>query len=149
MNTSTRLSFAAVLLVGIVAGLCLSACPHKEGFEGNNDKGFCLKIGNPEKNVYVDVKSQDAFDDALIKVKKSGGDFKINYLCKEGANVQTEYNPEHPEHCNKAAKDAESETTDRVAAGDPNATQKIRSPNPDDLTAVLATFAQPSPTPSP
>lgn len=145
MNTSTRISFASVLLVGIAVALCLSACPNKGEMADNNDKTFYLKIGNPSKGIYLDIKNQDDFDKALIKVKDNGGDFKITYLCKEGANAQSDYDPKHHESCDKSAQSAESEMANRVAAGDPNATQHVRVANPDDLAAVLATFATPAP----
>ena len=147
MKISSRVSSAAVTMVAIVGALCSSACPHGKVFS-DSDKGFFLKIGNPDKKVYVDVKSQDDFDAALIKVKKNGGDFKIDYLCKEGANAQNDYNPERHDPCNKAAQAAESQAADRVAAGDPNATQRVQVASPSDLAAVLASFAEPSPTPS-
>jgi hypothetical protein len=149
MKTSTRMSFAALTIIVIVAGLCLSACPHKEDIADDNDKRFFLKIGHPDRNGYADVKSQDDFDAALIKVKNHGGDFKIRYLCKEGANAQDPYNPEHHEPCDKTAQAVGSEAADRVAAGDPNATQHVRADSPQDLQAVLATFVEPSPTRAP
>lgn len=151
MNTSARISFTAVTIVAIAAAICLSACP-RNGVGVDNDKRFFLKIGNPDKNTYVDVTSQDAFDAALIKLKKKGGDHKIRFLCKEGANAQDDYDPEDPKHhevCNKTGQAAESEAADRVATGDPNATQHVRANSPKDLEAVLATFVEPSPTPTP
>ena len=149
MKTSTRISFAAVTIIGIATALCLSACPAKEA-STNNDKRFFLKIGK-DKDSFVDVTSQDAFDTALIRLKKNGGDRKIRFLCKEGGQVQDEYDPEDPNHhpvCNKTSQAAQSEAKDRVAAGDPNATQHVRANSPSDLEAVLAAFVEPSPTAS-
>lgn len=151
MKISARISFAAVTIVAIAAVLCLSACPRNE-ISADKDKRFFLKIGNPDTGAYVDVTSQDAFDAALIKLKKNGGNHKIRFVCKEGANEQDDYDPEDPQHhemCNKTNQAAESEAADRVAAGDPNATQHVRANSPKDLEAVLATFVEPSPTPTP
>jgi hypothetical protein len=149
-TASGKSNFTGLVIIAIAAAFCLSACPNNK-ISADNDKRFFLKIGK-DKDSYVDVTSQGAFDAALIKLKKNGGDHKIRFLCKEGANAQDDYDPEDPKHhelCNKTNQAAEFEAADRVAAGDPNATQHVRANSPKDLEAVLATFVEPSPTPAP
>jgi hypothetical protein len=150
-TASGKSNFAGLVIIAIAAAFCLSACPHNKFGADNNDKRFFLKIGK-DKDSYVDVTSQGAFDAALIKLKKNGGRHNIRFLCKEGANVQEDYDPEDPNHhelCNKTSQAAESEAADRVAAGDPNATQHVRTNSTKDLEAVLDTFVEPSPTSAP
>ena len=147
MNTFTT-SFVAVTVALVVSAFCFSACPsNKLAAKKNDDKKLFLKIGHPKRHIYVDVKSQDDFNRALIGLGKEA-EVNISYVCKDGDTAQDNYNPANATPCPKAAQGSQSGAGAAGAAGDPNATQKIRSPNPDALAAVLATFAEPSTTPS-
>jgi hypothetical protein len=147
MNTFTRLSFAAVAAALLVTDLCFAACSQKTQNQlgtKNDDKKFCLKIGHPKRSIYADVRNQDDFNKALSGLSKEA-EYNITYVCKEGDPVQNNYVPANATPCPKGTESSQSGGTRRTAAGDPNATQKIRSPNPQELAAVLTTFATPAP----
>ena len=134
MNTSARINFAAVAGLVVVA-FCFSACPDKN-LSANSNQKFFLKIGKRDENVWVDVKSQTDFNNALIKLKNNGGEHHISYLCKDGGTAKDNYDPEHSEMCDKT-------NLDRSPAGDPNATQFVRTSSPQDLDDLLKTFKEP------
>lgn len=154
MKTVCRtISFAPLPIVAIAAMLCFQACPRQQMAADKNDSKLNLKIGDREKNHWVDV-NQPAFDAALTNLPKDA-EWKISFLCNEGATPEDDYNPGDPNHhpmCIKTDKVTKSDFADSAAAGasvanDPNATQHIRVQRARDLKAVLDAFAEPSPTP--
>jgi len=136
MKTSTRISYAAVTAALVVVAFCFSACPNKDVDEARSNKKFFLKIGKRDQNLWVDVASQDDFNKALIKLKRNGALVNISYLCRESGTPKDDYDPEHPEMCDKTGGGAESQKP----AGDPNATQHVRADSVQDLEDLLKTF---------
>jgi hypothetical protein len=132
MNTSTRISLAAVIASLIVAAFCFSACPNQDVNEVRSDKKFFLKIGKRDQNLWVDVTSQDDFNKALINLKRNGAHVHISYLCEEGGTANDQYD-DHPDKCDKTKQDGSP-------AGDPNATQHVHADSPQDLEDLLKTF---------
>jgi hypothetical protein len=106
-------------------------------------KKFNLKIGRTATE-YVDVKSKDAFIEAL---KRFGEDqYQINFLDHPGAPV--EHYPPLP-HSAKTGIKTDKITTSEIAkrgpagdsaANDPNATQHLSADSATDIKSVLDTF---------
>jgi len=167
MKTSTRISFAAILAALIVVAFCFSACPSdKHGVKNGDDDDAKWKFnlqfhGTSRSEAYLPVK-QPAFDNALCNLdkedantKKKRGFHKIEYKATADASATPIYKPDcttvgsiRTEKVRKSEV-ADSASADAFAANDPNATQKIRAANLEDLKAVLDAFIEPSPTPTP
>ncbi len=106
-------------------------------------KKFNLKIGRTATE-YVDVKSKDAFVEAL---RHFGEDqYDINFLDHPGAPV--EHYPPLP-HSAKTGIKTDKITTSEIAkrgpagdsaANDPNATQHLSADSATDIKSVLDTF---------
>ena len=106
-------------------------------------KKFNLKIGRTATE-YVDVKSKDAFIEAL---RRFGEDqYQINFLDHPGAPV--EHYPPLP-HSAKTGIKTDKVTTSEIAkrgsagesvANDPNAVQHLSADSATDIKSVLDTF---------
>jgi hypothetical protein len=106
-------------------------------------KEFTLKIGRTPTD-YVDLKSKDAFIQALSKFGED--QYEINFLDHPGAPV--EHYPPLP-HSPTTGIKTDKVTTSEVAqnalaggsvANDPNVTHRLSSDSATDLKNVLDTF---------
>jgi hypothetical protein len=151
MKTSTRIRFAAVLAALVVVAFCFSACPHKEAVENQNgdDWTFKLMIKKTSHQEWAAVKKQE-FDDALCDLDKSvpnnpngkKGEYSIKFKADPHASETPDY---HPTCTPTASGGAENSSADASAANDPNVTQHVKVQRAQDLEAVLAAFASPTP----
>ena len=167
MKTSTRINFAAILAALVIVAFCFSACPSdKHGVKNGDDDDAKWKFnlqfhGTSASEKYLPVK-QPAFDKALCNLDKEDlntgrkkGFHKIEYKAAPNASETPIYKPD----CTSVgsirtekvttSEVADNASADASAANDPNATQKVRAANLEDLKAVLDAFVEPSPTPTP
>ena len=150
MKTSARIRFAAVLAALVVVAFWFSACPLKEDVQDQDrdDWTFKLMIKKTPHQEWAAVK-QPEFDDALCDLDKSvpnnpngkKGTYDISFKATADPS-ETPHEHYHPT-CRSGA--AEKSAAGASAANDPNATQHIRVQRAQDLEAVLAAFASPTP----
>jgi len=155
MKTSARISFAALTAALIIVAFCFSACPPKpEDKTDANDWTFDLKIQKTPKQDYAPVVDKKKFDEALCNLKKDNnkkGDYNIDYKPSADATPIPNYQPDCSQfgsvslEKNTNSALADNSFTEGSAANDPNATQHVRVDSPNDLAAVLAAFATPTP----
>ena len=141
MKTLSRtFVFVVLAVIAIVAVFTFRALAQPQPAAA---KKFLLKIGRTETE-YVDVKSKDAFIEAL---RHFGEDqYQINFLDHPGAPV--EHYPPLP-HSPKTGIKTDKVTTSQIAkrgpagesvANDPNVTHLLSSDNATDIKSVLDTF---------
>jgi hypothetical protein len=145
-------TFAFVVLAVIAIATLPSCCRKQVSEEALADqKKFTLKIGRTDDD-FVDV-SKDKFDEALCALKANKGDFKISFK-KDPEATPTPYDPS----CRIVSINTDKITTSGLArtepaeessAYDPNVTFRVTSNSATDIKAVLDTFKEPSPTPTP
>ena len=135
--------FAVLAIIAIGAAVSFRAFAAGSQKQTVGPKKFNLKIGRTATE-YVDVKSKDAFVEAL---KRFGEDqYQINFLDHPGAPV--EHYPPLPHSAKtgiKTNKITTSEMAKRAPAGgsaanDPNATQHLSADSATDIKSVLDTF---------
>jgi hypothetical protein len=167
MNTSTRIGFTAMLAALVVVAFCFSACPgDKQGVKNGDDDDAKWKFnlefhGTSKSEAYVPV-NRAAFDAALCNLDKQDPDrkekkgfYKIEFKPTANATATPDYKPECAAvgtiRMKKVTRSelADNASADASAANDPNATQKVRTADLQDLQAVLDAFIEPSPTPTP
>ncbi|SRR6266566_1313158 len=127
-------TFAFVVLA-VIAVVTILSCRAKHAFA---DQKFTLYIGE-----YAEVPDadEDAFKNALKKLKKNGGQCDIKFLRKEGEEPIKDY-CDKLDLSLKTDKVTKSEVANSAAAGestanDPNVTYKVTSANPTDIEDVL------------
>ena len=138
MNTSARISFAAVTAALAVIAFCFAACPHQEN-AATRQWTLSLKIHGKGTDRFLEVKQKDKFHQALCNLKNNGGDISDLEFQPDGA--QTPYRSYDP--CISPTPSSPA-----TSGGDPNATQHVRTNSPVELKAVLDAFAEPSSTPT-
>ena len=138
-GTFTFIVLAVIAIAAIFTFRAFAANPAKHSVAA---KKFTLKIGRSNTE-YVDVKSKDAFIDAL---KHFGEDqYDINFLDRAGGS------PEHypplpgPKTGIKTDKVTKSQMAQNGPAGesvanDPNAVTRLSSDSATDIKTVLDTF---------
>jgi hypothetical protein len=136
MKTLPR-TFALVVLAVIAVVTILSCRLVQHAFLGKQK--FILFIGE-----YAEVPDEDAFKNALKKLKKNGGKCSITFLRKEGEQPNEKY-CEQLDVGLRTDKATKSEVANSAAAGestanDPYATYKVTSANPTDIEDVLKTL---------
>ncbi len=128
---------------------------------------YSVEIGGAQKaSTYVEVKDKGKLDAALAHVRslsQKGGSYCLCFMSTEkdtphpydSHNKCPEY-PEHPEHYKcppgkiRTVKVTKSKAADNIAAGesavnDPHITYRVQSPDPKDISDVLAALATPTP----
>jgi len=155
-------TFAFVALA-VIAIITLPSCDHKQGPKEDcpTDKKLLLKFGKEKPGTeteYVDV-NKDDFDRALCNLEANGGKFDVTFLPNApGSTPIPHYTPPYSSPCPPVSIKTDKITTSEVAANkpaeessayDPNVVYHVRSKNLKDIKAVLDTFKDPSPTPTP
>jgi hypothetical protein len=167
METSTRISFAAIFAALVVVAFCFSACPSdKQGVNNDDDDDAKWKFnlqfhGTSQSEAYLLV-NKPAFDEALCNLdkqdpntRKKKGFYKVEFKPTATASATPDYKPECATvgsiRTEKVTRSeiAGNASADASAANDPNATQRVRAANLQDLKSVLDAFIEPSPTPTP
>jgi hypothetical protein len=130
-------TFAFVVLA-IIAAVTILSCRALLVFQGQK---FSLSI-----KAYASVRDEDAFKNALKKLKKNGGKCAITFLRKEGEQPNNHYCDELDLGL-KTDKVTKSEVANSAAAGesmvhDPMVTYKVSSANPTDIEDVLKALGE-------
>ena len=151
---SGTFAFVALAVIAIVAAIAFRAFATATPAPTPAHQKFKLGIGGPTKEDYVDVKQPD-FDQAVKALAGRGGQYKIRYKRNDNT-VDDPYDPDHPhDHLSiktdkvttsELAKNAPAEES---SAYDPHAVYHVSSNSATDIKAVLDTFKEPSPTPTP
>jgi hypothetical protein len=141
-SLSGTFAFIVLAVIAIVAVFTFHACTQGRHVAA---KKFTLKIGRTTTD-YVDVKSKDAFIEAL---RHFGEDqYQINFLEHPGAPVER-YPPLPPSHSAGAGIKTDKVTTSEIAkrgpagesaANDPNVTTHLSADSATDIKSVLDTF---------
>jgi hypothetical protein len=126
-----------VVILTVIAVVAVLSCRAHQAFA---DKKFVLKFGGPTKEDYAEVKSEDAFKDALKALGSHGGQYKIRFKHDDGTVTEP-----YPSLSIKTDKVTTSEIAKNAPAGeaaanDPHATYKVSSNSPTDIQKVLDTF---------
>jgi hypothetical protein len=147
-------TFVFVALAVITIVTLSSGCRKQDSEEVLTDKKFkfTLKIGRTDDD-FVDVKSQDEFDEALCALK-ANGHFNVGFKKGPNATPTPHYTPSCPQGSINTDKittsgAARTEPAEESSAYDPNAVYRVYSNSTEDIKRVLDTFQTPSPTPSP
>jgi hypothetical protein len=144
MKTLSRpFVFAVLAIIAIGAAVSFRAFAAGSQKQTVGPKKFNLRIGRTATE-YVDVKSKDAFIEAL---RHFGEDqYDINFLDHPGAPI--EHYPPLP-HSAKTGIKTDKVTTSEVAqrgpagesvANDPNVTNRLSADSATDIKSVLDTF---------
>jgi hypothetical protein len=141
-TVSRKLSFVALAIVAIVVVVAFVTCSRHEVAPTNQ---WTLKLtihGKPGEG-YLEVKNKQQFHRAMCDVQTHNGDISEIQFQPDGARTPLpSYDP-----CSLISPTPSNPGSPTPAGGDPNATQHVRANSPRDLEAVLAAFAEPSPTP--
>lgn len=142
-------------LSAVIGFVTVISCCEKHITPDQNDKAkFRLdigrqKIGALENSEFVDLRKpdgKDVFDAALSKLPPE--QYKIHFKADNGIFTE-DYHPSSTPGIN-----TEKTTTSELAkpghagdstANDPNATYRVRSNNPKEISAVLDAFPTPTP----
>lgn len=143
MKTLSR-TFAFVVLAVVAIGAAVSFHAFAAGSQKQTvgPKKFNLRIGRTATE-YVDVKSKDAFVEALSHLGQD--QYQIDFLDHPGAPV--EHYPPLP-HAARTGIKTDKVTTSEIAkrgatgesANDPNATHLLSADSATDIKAILDTF---------
>ena len=145
----------AVITTVVVVGCCTDL-PFLPGIAT-----YSVEIGGAQKaSTYVELKDKAKFDAALQHIRgQKGGSYCLCFMstASDTPHPYDAHNkcPEHY-HCPpgkiRTAKVTKSKAADNIAAGDsavndPNITYRVQSPDPKDISDVLAALATPTPAP--
>jgi hypothetical protein len=141
----------AVITTVVVVGCCLYL-PIIPGIAT-----YSVEIGGPQKaSTYVGLKDKGKFDAALAHIRsQKGGSYCLCFMAtaNDTPHPYDSHNkcPEYykcPPGKIRTVKVTKSKAADNIAAGesvvnDPNITYRVQSPDPKDISDVLASLATP------
>jgi hypothetical protein len=142
-TASGKISFFAPAVIAIVVVVAFVACPRHKEDAATKQWTLSLTIHGKPGDDFLEVKDKDQFHRAMCDVKSNNGD--ISDIRYQPDARQTPYPSYEP--CSLLSPTPSSSASQTSGGGDPNATQHVRVNRPQDLQAVLAAFAEPSPTP--
>jgi hypothetical protein len=129
---------ALVAAIAVVAVLTFRAFAQPQPGAGQK---FTLKIGRSDTE-YVDVKSKDAFDQALKALAAHEGQYDIRFLNKAGEQPIHPYRVSIKTDKVITSEVAQNAPAEESAAYDPNAVYNVKSNSATDIKNVLDTFKE-------
>jgi len=144
---SVRLRF---IVTGAIAIVAVVGCCYFPSIADPRISSYYVEIGSKQKGpLYIPWKSRDQFDTALNQVCAHGGTYCLKVKLDDNSNPIYRYHPDGSKGCTvcpprniRTVKVTKSKVADDIAAGesaanDPNAMNRIQSPNPGDIKTVL------------
>jgi len=122
---------------------------------------YCVEIGGTQKaSTYVELKDKGKFDAALAHIRgQKGGSYCLCFMSTPSdtphwydSHVECPRYYKCPPGKIRTVKVTKSKAADNIAAGesavnDPHITYRVQSPDPKDISAVLAALATPTSAP--